>query len=61
MTGTSTLFYLVDDINIPSDMLLTPYQENLLKDEYYTAFLSLLEVDPGDDLVMKTMERLEET
>ncbi|MDF1570075.1 MAG: hypothetical protein P1P82_00445 [Bacteroidales bacterium] len=42
-------------------MLLTPYQENLLKDEYYTAFLNLLEVDPGDDLVMKTMERLEET
>jgi|GEM_PF-2701137 len=61
MTGTSTLFYLVDDINIPSDMLLTPYQENLLKDEYFTAFLNLLEVDPGDDLVLKTMERLEET
>lgn len=60
MTGTSTLFYLVDDLNIPSDMLLNPYQENLLKDEYYTAFLNLLEVDPGEDLVLKTLERIEE-
>lgn len=61
MTGTSTLFYLVDDMNIPSDILLTPYQESLLKDEYCTTFLNLLEVDPGDDLVMRTMERLEGT
>jgi hypothetical protein len=59
MTGTSTLFYLVDDINNPSDMLLTPYQEHILKDEHFTSFLNLLEVDPGDDLVLKTLERLE--
>ncbi len=59
MTGTSTLIYLVDDLNKPSGMLLTPYQENILKDEHYTAFLNLLEVDPGVDLVKKTMERLE--
>ncbi len=63
MTGTSTLFYLVDDLNNPSDILLNPYQENLLKDEYFTTFLNLLEVDPGEDLVMRTLERerLEET
>lgn len=59
MTGTSTLFYLVDDMNIPSDTFLTPYQETLLKDEYYTTFLNLLEVDPGDDLVTKIMKRVE--
>lgn len=60
MTGTSTLFYLVDDLNAPSDMLLTLYQENLLEGEYYTTFLNILEIDPGEDLVMKTLERLEE-
>jgi hypothetical protein len=59
MTGTSTLLYLVDDMNIPADTLLTPYQETLLKDEYYITFLNLLEVDPGDDLVTRIMERLE--
>jgi hypothetical protein len=61
MTGTSTLFYLVDDMNIPSDTFLTPYQDTLLKDEYYATFLNLLEVDPGEDLVMKIMEKLETT
>ena len=59
MTGTSTLFYLVDDLNIPSDMLLTPFEETIPEDEQITAFLNLLEVDPGVDLVIKTMERLE--
>lgn len=59
MVGTSTLFYLVDDLNLPSDMILTPNEENLLKDEYYSCFLNLLEVDPGEDLVSRTMEKLE--
>ena len=60
MVRTSTLFYLVDDINLPSDMILTPYHDNSLKDEHYSVFLNLLEVDPGEDLVSRTMEKLGE-
>jgi len=60
MVENSTLFYLVDDLNLPSDMILTPYEDNLLKDEYYSCFLDLLEVDPGEQLVRGIMEKLEE-
>lgn len=60
MVEISTLFYLVDDFNLPSDMILTPNQENLLKDEYFSVFLDILEVDPGEELVSRIMERLEE-
>jgi len=60
MVEISTLFYLVDDFNLPSDMILTPNQDNLLKDEYYSVFLDILEIDPGEELVSKIMERLEE-
>ncbi len=59
MVEISTLFYLVDDFNLPSDMILTPNNETILEDEYYTFFLNFLEIDPGEELVAKTLERLE--
>lgn len=60
MAKTSTLIYLVDDYEIPSDMLLFPEYETTLKDEYLLSILDLLETDPGDELVSKIMERIEE-
>lgn len=60
MREISTLFYLVDNMNLPSDTFLNPYQDNQLKDEFYSWFLNLLEIDPGEDLVTRIMERIGE-
>lgn len=58
MAKTFTLVYLVDDINMPSDMILTPNQEDIDDDEYFTSLFSLLEYDPGEDLVSRLMEKI---
>ncbi len=60
MVRTSTLFYLLDDLNEPSDMLLDTNQIITLKDEQYCSLLDLLEIDPGEELVSLIMENLEE-
>jgi hypothetical protein len=60
MVRTSTLFYLLDDLNKPSDMLLETDQIISLKDEHYCSLLDLLEVDPGEKLVSLILEKLEE-
>ena len=60
MVRSSTLIYLVDDYNMPSDMLLYPELETTLRDEYMCSILDLLETDPGDELVSKIMEKIEE-
>lgn len=60
MRNISTLFYLVDDVNLPLDTVLTPIQDDSLKDGFYSWFLTLLEVDPGEDLVAQIMNRIEE-
>jgi hypothetical protein len=58
MVENSTLFYLVDDFNLPSDMILNPLNETKLPEEHWSFFLDMLEIDPGHDLVQKTMERM---
>ena len=60
MRNISTLFYLVDDMNLPLDTMLIPIQNDPLKDEFYSRFLHLLEVDPGNDIVAQIMDRIEE-
>ena len=60
MVEISTLVYLVDDFNMPSDMILTPNYESFLQDEQIPLILNLLDVDPGEGLVAKTLERIEE-
>lgn len=60
MVEISTLVYLVDDLNMPSDMILTPNYESYLQDDDYPLFLNLLDFDPGEELVAKTLERIEE-
>jgi hypothetical protein len=60
MAEISTLVYLVDDLNLPSDMILTPNFESYLQEDFNPLFLDLLEIDPGEDLVVRTLERLEE-
>lgn len=59
MVKTSTLIYLVDDFNIPSDMILTPGLDKPLADEKYSQFLNILEIDPGEELVKRTLKLLE--
>jgi len=59
MAETSTLFYLVDDFNLPSDMLLSSSPEVVLKEEYMLAFLDILEIDPGEALVNRTLKLIE--
>ncbi|MEX0987284.1 MAG: hypothetical protein WD052_07380 [Bacteroidales bacterium] len=61
MVEISTLYYLVDDLNLPSDMILTQSQIHLQDEELFYNFLDLLEVDPGENLVKRTMEMLEMT
>ena len=60
MVKTSTFIYLMDDLNTPADMILTTDQDPILHDEIYASFLNMLEVDPGEDLVVRTLEKLEE-
>ena len=60
MVRTSTLIYLLDDLNTPSDMLLIPNEYSLFQDEYYSSLLNLLEIDPGEKLVSRILEKIEE-
>ena len=57
MVKNSTLFYLVDDINLSSDILLSTsiYASSL--DEDVDTLLDLLDYDPGAKLVTKTLQR----
>lgn len=47
-------------MNLPLDAILTPIQDDSPKDDFYIRLLDLLEVDPGNDLVAKIMDRIEE-
>ena len=60
MVEISTLVYLVDDFNLPSDMVLTPSFEHYIQEDDYSLFLNILDIDPGEELVAKTLERIEE-
>lgn len=61
MRNISTLFYLVDDMNLTLDTtVLTSIHDDPLKDELYIRLLNLLEVDPGKGLVSQIMDRIEE-
>ena len=59
MVKNSTLFYLVDDINLSSDILLSPSNENPLQDEELDFLLDLLEYDPGAELVTKILQEVD--
>lgn len=59
MAKTSTLIYLVDDLNLPSDMLLNQNIEPQLTEKYDCSILDFLEIDPGDELVTRTLKFLE--
>ncbi len=57
MVKNSTLFYLVDDINLSSDVLLSTSNYPASSDEDVDILLDLLEYDPGARLVTKTLQR----
>ncbi|MCF8225567.1 MAG: hypothetical protein K9J30_06785 [Bacteroidales bacterium] len=58
MVKTSTLIYLLDDFNNPSDIILSqPYQTSL-QDEHLLSLLDIIAIDPGEDIVMNTLEYL---
>lgn len=46
-------------MNLPLDTVLTSLQDDPIKDDSYSRFLNLLEVDPGNDLVAQIMDRIE--
>ncbi len=56
MVKNSTLFYLVDDINLTSDILLSTTVYTLW-DEKVDSMLNMLEYDPGENLVSQTLHR----
>ncbi len=58
MVKNSTLFYLVDDINLSSDILFSTSIFENLWDEQVNLLLDLIEYDPGTALVTKTLERI---
>jgi len=57
MVKNSTLFYLVDDMNMSSDILLSTTIYSSCFDEEVDLLLDLLDYDPGDNLVTETMKR----
>lgn len=59
MVKNSTLFYLLDDFSKPSEMLISPYYEQPSTDDLLSLYLDMAEYDPGEALVMKTMQRAE--
>lgn len=60
MRKISTLFYLVDDTTLPSDIILFEDVDQLTTDELINSFFEFIEVDPGSDLVTRIFERLED-
>ena len=59
MAKTSTLIYLMNDFDIPSDMLLFSELETVFRDEQMFTILDLLETDPGNELVSEIMKKTE--
>jgi hypothetical protein len=59
MVKISTLFYLVDDLNFPSGMILNPLNETKLPEEDFLQFLDFLEIDPGEAIVSKILARVQ--
>jgi len=57
MVKNSTLFYLVDDLNMSSDILLSTSNYSSCFDEEVNSLLDLLDYDPGARLVTETLER----
>ena len=57
MVKNSTLFYLVDDFNLSSDILLSTSIFSSFIDEEVDFLLKLLEYDPGSKLVTETLQR----
>jgi hypothetical protein len=59
MTKISTLFYLLDDTQLPSDTTPSPYEIYRLEEEKQVSWLlDLLHSDPGEELVTQTMRRI---
>ncbi len=57
MNKTSTLFYLVDDFSIPEFSLCTQDGCNLFRNDFLKSVFAACEVDPGIDLVKRTLNR----
>ena len=57
MVKISTLFYLVDDFNMSSDILLATSIFSSFIDEEVDFLLDLVEYDPGASLVAETLQR----
>lgn len=61
MREISTLIYLVDDINLPSDTFLHQNKKEFqLVDEHCIQMLNRLAIDPGEDVVLRIMQQMEE-
>ena len=58
MNKTSTLFYLVDDFSIPGVSLCTKNGCNLFRNDFLESIFGACEVDPGSDLVKRTLTRV---
>lgn len=61
MRNISTFFYLVDTITLPSESLLFENKLQPAADELLSVFFDYIEVDPGPDMVMRTIERMIDT
>lgn len=57
MVKNSTLFYLVDDLNELSDILLSTDTYKPYCDEQVETLLDLVEYDPGIDLVKQILQK----
>ena len=57
MVKNSTLFYLVDDTSLTSDILFPNSLNTILCNEQIEFLLDMIEYDPGIDLVNKTLQR----
>lgn len=55
MVKNSTLFYLVDDVNLSSDILLSTSIYTSFLDEEVDKLLDLLDYDPGSKMVTDTI------
>lgn len=58
MVNISTLLYLVDDFNEHSDIAIFNVQKLLQLEKQISKILDRVEIDPGEDLVYRTLERV---
>lgn len=58
MTKFYTLNYVMNDLHNPSQNLYELTERRFRNDEYMLSLLNILEIDPGMDLVAKTLERI---